>query len=125
MAERQNRRAIGTAYEQQAARFLENQGHLILERNFRCRFGEIDLISKKDGVLVFSEVKFRSTAGYGDPMEAVTAKKQKTISDVASYYLYRNRIPEDVPCRFDVIAVSEQSIRVYENAFSYQGRFRW
>lgn len=122
---RQNKRAVGTSYEQRAAQELKKRGHLILEQNFRCRFGEVDLISKVDGCIVFSEVKYRSTGRYGTPMAAVTRQKQKTISDVASYYLYTHHVPADIPCRFDVIAVSEQTVRVYENAFYYQGRYDW
>lgn len=118
-----NKRQIGMTYEQRAADYLVHHGHRILARNYRCRFGEIDLVSEQNGTLVFSEVKFRSTARYGTPMQAVHPKKQKTISNVASFYLYRNGYSLQTPCRFDVIAVSEQEICVYENAFFYRGDF--
>ena len=93
------------------------------ERNFRCKFGEVDLIAEKDGYLVFVEVKYRSTARYGMPSEAVDARKQRRICNVASFYLYRNHLPADTPVRFDVAAVSEQSMEMIENAFPYCGRF--
>lgn len=114
-----NKRMIGAAYEQKTAAFMQAEGYQILERNFRCRFGEIDLISRKDGYLIFTEVKFRSHVGYGDPYQAVSRKKQMTISKVAQYYLHKNSLPETTPCRFDVAAVSVQSVQILENAFSF------
>ena len=67
----QNRRQIGTEEEALAAEFLEGRGYRIVERNFRCRLGEIDLIARDGSVLVFIEVKYRKTGAYGDPAEAV------------------------------------------------------
>ncbi len=114
----------GRAGEDLAAAFLEANGHEILERNFRCRSGEIDIISRQDGYLVFSEVKYRSTGVFGLPAEAVDRRKQKRISDAAAYYLYHNGYGTDVPCRFDMIAVSADRCRVYENAFEYIGSLK-
>lgn len=119
----ENKRRVGDKYERLAAEHLQRAGYRIRERNFRCKFGEVDLIAEKDGYLVFVEVKYRSTARYGMPSEAVDARKQRRICNVASFYLYRNHLPADTPVRFDVAAVSEQSIEMIENAFPYCGRF--
>ena len=74
-----NRREIGTAYEEAAAVFLEGKGVRILEKNFRCREGEIDLIGRDGEYLVFFEVKYRKNADAGFPAEAVGIAKQKKI----------------------------------------------
>ena len=79
----QNRRQIGTKEEALAAAFLEKQGYQILERNFRCRLGEIDLIARDGSTLVFVEVKYRKNADFGTPAEAVNRKKQLTICETA------------------------------------------
>lgn len=120
-----NKRTEGTAYEQRAAEYLFSQGYVITERNFRCRMGEIDLISRKDGRIIFSEVKFRSSWEFGLPSEAVDFRKRRIISNVAVFYLMKYGISPEIPIRFDVIAVSENEIRVYENAFDYCGNFRF
>ena len=120
---RENKRAKGGLYEQKAAAYLKKQGYVILETNYRCRQGEIDLIAREGETLVFVEVKYRSTARYGMPSEAVDARKQRRICNVASFYLYRNHLPADTPVRFDVAAVSEQNMEMIENAFPYCGRF--
>lgn len=119
----QNKRRLGAVYESRAADYLKQRGYQILERNFRCHFGEIDVIAKKDGYLVFIEVKFRSTGTYGAPQEAVDYRKQKRISNAASFYLYKHHYPADAPVRFDVAAVSAGSIVLIEDAFPYCGSF--
>lgn len=88
-----------------------------MERNFRCRQGEIDIIAKEEETLLFVEVKYRSDTAYGYPSEAVTWKKQNKILYTANYYKYRYHIREDVPCRFDVIEVLGNRIRWMKNAF--------
>ena len=70
----------------QAAAYLKKKGYQILEANFRCRFGEIDLIARDGGYLVFIEVKYRSSPT-GDSLEAVNRRKQRKIIRVAEYYL--------------------------------------
>lgn len=69
-----NKRTIGTEYETMAARYLCTHDYTILARNYRTPFGEVDLIAQKDGVLVYVEVKYRSSNDYGDPLEAVTGE---------------------------------------------------
>lgn len=115
----ENRRRIGTVYEERAAEYLRSQGYGILERNFRCRFGEIDLIAEEAGVLVFVEVKYRKSSQYGSPAESVTPAKQRTICRVADFYRMSRRISESQSCRFDVVAILGEKVQVYKDAFSY------
>lgn len=114
-----NKKEIGAKYEALAAEFLEAKGYEILEKNFRCRQGEIDLIVCDGKYLVFVEVKYRSSSQYGSAVTAVSYKKQQTISCVAAFYLLKNRLSEDTPCRFDVIAIDGDEVKHYENAFEY------
>ena len=115
----QNKRMEGSRYEQLAARYLEQKGMDVLELNYRCRTGEIDIIARDGGYLVFVEVKYRRNDKMGDPKEAVDRKKQKKISMTASYYLMRECGRMDIPCRFDVAAVLGEQIEVVKNAFEY------
>lgn len=112
---------MGTAYEKLAGAYLEQQGYEILEYNYRCRMGEIDIVARQDGYLVFVEVKYRADNTVGNPFEAVTAAKQRTISKVASYYCLTHGYGTYTPCRFDVAAVLGEQIKVIQNAFDYQG----
>ena len=114
-----NRRKEGAYYENLVAEYLKTQGYEILEKNYRCRIGEIDLIAKEGETLVFVEVKYRRNDKMGDPKEAVDQKKQKKISMTASYYLMRECGRMDIPCRFDVSAVLGDQIEVVKNAFEY------
>lgn len=114
-----NRRAVGTDYETKACEFLKTQGFSVLERNFRCRQGEIDIIAEEAGYLVFVEVKYRRTSASGSPIAAVNYNKQRKISRVALYYLTKNGYPETTPCRFDVVGISPQETILIKNAFDY------
>lgn len=111
-----NRRAKGSCYERQAGRYLEDKGYRILQYNYRCRIGEIDIVAQDGQTLVFCEVKYRGTLHYGSPLSAVGRQKQRTIARCAGYYLMENRIGE-CPCRFDVIGISPEEVRHVENAF--------
>ncbi len=112
-----NRRKIGAAYEKEAAAYLEKQGYRILERNYRCRFGEIDLVAEEGDYLVFVEVKYRSGQIKGDPLEAVHERKQRTIRRTAMWYLTEHSISGSSPCRFDVVGITGKKIRLIKNAF--------
>lgn len=114
-----NTRKLGTDMEQAAAAFLEKQGMRIVERNFRIRQGEIDIIGYHNDYLVFVEVKFRSTKHQGDATEAVNLTKQRKICRVADYFRYRNRVPETVGVRYDVVAIQGGEIRWIQNAFPH------
>ena len=113
-----NKRQTGSRYEETAAAFLTSKGYRVLERNFRCRQGEIDLIARDGNDLVFVEVKFRRGKGQGLPEEAVDFRKQEKIRQAARYYLYRNGYEEDTACRFDVVGILNGQIRLIRNAFS-------
>lgn len=117
-----NNRETGTVFEGIAASFLEKQGYQLIEKNFRCRFGEIDLIAKEDDYLVFIEVKYRSNLQTGLPEEAVSLKKQKVISKVADYYIVKRQIGLELPIRFDVVSILGNEVKVYRNAFDYCGK---
>lgn len=120
MKEAENKRQKGSSYERRAADYLVEQGYKILEMNYRCRSGEIDIIARDREYLVFIEVKYRYSAAGGLPEEAVDWKKQKRISRVASYYCMKHGISEAMPCRFDVVAFLKDEIHLIQNAFSYQ-----
>ncbi len=111
-----NRRRLGTNYERAAAYYLEQFGYIVLEYNYRCRMGEIDLIAKDGSCLVFCEVKYRADSRKGSPIEAVGVRKQQTIFRCAMYYL-TERGMEDVPCRFDVIGIEGGKVTHIKNAF--------
>ena len=99
--------------------YLEQQGYKILEKNFRCKIGEIDLIAMKDSYLVFVEVKYRTKALQGNPLEAVDDRKQRKICKIADYYRMINKVREDEACRFDVVGIYGEQIALIENAFAY------
>ena len=112
-----NKRSLGTAWEEQAAEFLKREGCDILERNFRGKRGEIDLVVRDGRYLVFVEVKYRKNADCGLPEEAVDYRKQRIISRVAQEYLLKKRLSESTPCRFDVVAICGDRVRHIKNAF--------
>ncbi len=116
----ENFRRLGAFYEDRAARLLEERGYRILEKNYRCRIGEIDLIARDGRTLVFIEVKYRRTDSFGRPEEAVDARKQRTICRAADYYRMEHRIEEFCPCRFDVAVFLGEEMRLLRNAFPYQ-----
>lgn len=100
---------------------MKQQGYRILQRNFYSRYGEIDIIAREGRYLVFIEVKYRNNTSHGLPQEAVSRKKQRTICKVANYYCLTHGIPENTPCRFDVVAILEEDIILLRDAFEYQG----
>lgn len=116
-----NRRSVGTAYERAVGAYLKEQGYEILEYNFRCRQGEIDIIAKEGCYLVFVEVKYRKDEQCGNPFEAVGRKKQQIISRVAAYYCLTHGFGDAAPCRFDVAAVLGNKIKIIRDAFEYCG----
>jgi putative endonuclease len=99
-----NTRCIGKNFEEYAANYLIEKGYKIIDRNFKCTYGEIDIIAKKDNVLCFIEVKARSKKDFGSPLEAVTINKQKRMVNVAQYYCFKNKLKE-TPLRFEAIGI--------------------
>jgi putative endonuclease len=112
-----NKRQIGADYERRAAEYLKAQGYAIVERNFRCRTGEIDIIAREGEYLCFVEVKYRSGSGCGSPFEAVDYRKQRKILAVARYYMMCHALPTDTACRMDVVAIEGDEITLIRNAF--------
>lgn len=114
----ENKREIGRRYEQKAVNLLEQKGYQILKTNYQNRYGEIDIIACLDEILIFAEVKYRSTNQYGDPLEAVDRRKQNRICRSALYYCVQHLGSSEVRCRFDVITIDgNENIRHLENAF--------
>ena len=112
-----NKRATGTRYEELACAYLKDHGLFVLQKNFRCRIGEIDIVAREGDTLVFVEVKYRSSSSLGHPEEAVSYYKQQKIIRTAQFYLCRYGISDNVPCRFDILAIEGETIRHIKNAF--------
>ena len=113
---------LGQFGEEQAARYLRRRFYTILERNYRCRLGEIDLIARRGGVLAFVEVKLRRDDSHGLAREFVTAQKQRRVIAAAQHWLSQN--DTGLQPRFDVIEVyapsgpdGQVTINHIENAF--------
>lgn len=94
---------LGAWGEEKAVRYLTRRGYQILDRNFRSRFGEIDIIAKKGDELVFVEVRLRRSTAHGTPEETVDHRKQEKLRKTAQYYLLCN--PTELQPRFDVLAL--------------------
>ncbi|MFQ5846371.1 MAG: YraN family protein [Candidatus Methylomirabilales bacterium] len=120
-----DRRMVGIEGEAVARRFLEGLGFRIVEENFTCALGEIDVIAQEGEVLVFVEVKARRSTRFGAPAEAVHARKQRQILRVAEAYMRERRLR--VPCRVDVVAVqfpphgAEAQVELIRNAVQGRG----
>ncbi len=100
----QERLSLGKKGEDLAIAQLRALKYKILERNFKCALGEIDIIAREKDTLVFIEVKTRRTRDFGGPAAAVNARKQRQLSRVALTYLNMKKLPQ-IPARFDVVAV--------------------
>ncbi len=111
---------FGKNSEKRAAIFLKKNGYTIIDKNYRCKQGEIDLIASDGDTLVFCEVKARSSKAFGTPLEGVTAAKAEKIRKTAEHYMHQKGIT-NVDCRFDVVAIDESekepSIELIRNAF--------
>ena len=114
-----NKRTTGKLYEEKAAAFLEEQGFFLLDTNYRCRQGEVDLIGIHDGCLVFVEVKYRKNRTSGMPEEAVGEGKQRKICRVSDYYRLAKPAEAERQIRYDVVAICGEEIRWYRDAFPY------
>jgi len=98
------RQILGEKGEKQAARYLKKKGYKVVTANYRCKYGEIDLIVRDADILIFIEVKTRTSTDFGDPAAAVDYRKQQQISKVAHHYLITHH-NDDVDARFDVISI--------------------
>jgi putative endonuclease len=95
------RAEVGARAEALAADFLIGRGLVLLERNFRCRRGEIDLIARDGETLVFVEVRLRTRRDFGGAAASITAAKRARLAAAALFYL--GRLPRTPPCRFDAV----------------------
>lgn len=101
-------RSDGKRYESTAARWLSQRGLRILDRNFRTRYGELDIIALDQGCVVFVEVRSRSHARFGGAAASVDHRKQKRLLRTAEAFLQRHPQWANHPCRFDVVAYELQ-----------------
>lgn len=116
-------REMGCFGEEQTAQYLQRRGYTILQRGYRCRYGEIDLIAEREGMVCFVEVKLRSGLSHGLPREFVDARKQEKLRCTAAWYLAQRG--EELPARFDVAELTVErrdvprlrSFHYIENAF--------
>ncbi len=110
--------AIGAAAEETACRHLRKLGYRIVARNWRTRLGEIDIVARDGDILVFVEVKARSSPGYGGPEAAVGPAKRRRLVSVARCFLSATRC--ELASRFDVVAIEEDEVRVVRDAFQVE-----
>jgi len=114
----ENKRNLGAKWERIVADYLRDKGYIILEMNYRTRYSEIDVIAQDSKDLIFVEVKYRSTAGAGSPLESITAGKVKRIRNAALYYLRDNDYDiENTSIRFDAVGILGDKITHIKNAF--------
>ena len=113
----QARRALGAEGEKAVAAWYEAQGYEVVDRNWRCREGELDLVVRYGRLFVFCEVKSRTSTAFGLPAEAVTREKQARIRRLAARWLEEAATMSAREIRFDVAAVLAGDIEVIEGAF--------
>ena len=117
-------KVLGNAGEDIAATYLEQHGYRILERQYRCKLGEIDIIAEQAGEIIFVEVKTRRTNSCGAPALAVNYYKRRKIIRTARWYVMHKNM-DDRNCRFDVLEVYAShnggcAVRAIENAFEVE-----
>lgn len=110
----------GNFGENLSVKYLIDKGYIIVEKNYRTEFGEIDIIAYDNDILVFIEVKSRTNINYGYPFEAVNIKKQEKILNTSLLYIQENNL-ENIQLRYDIIEVyiKTKTINHIENSFSY------
>jgi len=101
-------RELGKQGEDFAAHLLMNHGLKLLQQNVNFRVGELDLVMKDEDYLVFVEVRRRKSDKFGGALGSITASKQKKLTRAALVYLQRNNLVDKVPCRFDLVAISDK-----------------
>jgi putative endonuclease len=117
------KKELGKKGEEKALRFLKKKGYRIIEQNYVCKMGEMDIIAKEKDTLVFVEVKTRTSMAFGPPQLAVTQFKQRQLSKVALHFLKEKKL-EDIKARFDVVAIllppEKEQIELIRDAFDLQ-----
>ena len=111
-----DRKQRGNSAEDRAATELARHGYEIVERNYRCKLGELDIVARDGDTLVFVEVRLRHTADRGTALAAVTRRKQRQVVKVARAYLH-HRKPRFERCRFDVIGITAGQLTHIKSAF--------
>ncbi|OGS18743.1 MAG: YraN family protein [Elusimicrobia bacterium RIFOXYA2_FULL_50_26] len=115
---------LGQRGEDAAAQLLLKKGYRLVARNYRTRYGEIDIIARKGGFLVFVEVKFRRSSKFGTPQEAVNARKQQhMIRSALSYVKQHSLFNESI--RFDVLSIGPDTSEIIESAFIADSRYTY
>ena len=109
-------RALGALAEARAAEFLQRKGFAVVDRNWTCRGGEIDLVCRDGDTLVFVEVRARSSTSHGTPLETVVDVKRRRLIRAAEIYLHVKK-RTDAACRFDVVAITGDVVEHIEDAF--------
>jgi len=107
---------VGACAETAATRILTAHGYRIVERNYRCKAGELDVIARDGDVLVFVEVRSRGDGEHGDAAEMVDRRKQRQVARVAAFYLVE-REPDYEDCRFDVVAITGDRVELFQDAW--------
>ena len=115
-------RRQGNKAENKAAEYLKSKGYRILERNFLCPQGEVDIIAQKDDAIIFVEVKQRSSKAFGGGVAAVTKAKQQKVGAAAMFYLKQYKKAYGA-LMFDIIAITEGKLEHIQNAFTPSGLF--
>jgi len=112
---------IGGAAEDRALQLLQAAGLALVERNFRCRVGEIDLVMRDGAATVFVEVRYRRDPRHGGAAETVSVAKQRRLAAAARRYLQQHPATARGPCRFDVVAITGAQIDWLRGAFAADG----
>jgi putative endonuclease len=112
-------RAAGAEAERRAAEYLAERGFRILDRNFTCKGGELDLVCDDGGTLVFVEVRARKDGDHGAPEETIGATKRRRLVLAARHYLAK--LGAEPACRFDVVAIEGETVRHLRDAFDTTG----
>ena len=116
----QNNKDKGNTYEDKTVEYLKKTGMEVLDRNYRCRFGEVDLVCEEDRDLVFVEVKYRMNGKYGHPSAAINYYKRRNIVNVSRWYVQeKKRFEQNV--RYDVAIWFNGRLEYYKGAFDYDG----
>lgn len=110
------KKVLGNIGEIKSCEYLQSAGYLILEKNFRCAFGEIDIIARREDVICFVEVKTRASSSYGEPQESVNPPKTARIRNIASYYLGLKNL-NSFEVSFDVISIKASGKKLHLQHF--------
>ena len=115
------RKALGSRGEDLAVKYLKKKGYKVIERNYRCQWGEIDLVARQGDTVIFVEIKARTSSDFGLPQDAVGRFKQEKLIQAARAYMAEHHLQETIPARFDVVAVqltpSGPDIELIQDAF--------